>query len=66
MRRIVDFNNMNMTSIILPTGQSGLRKSPHYKDQSRKYSIGKYRITYFDENFIKKNKSFKKLILASN
>ena len=66
MRRIVDFNNMNMTSIILPTGQSGLRKSPHYKDQSRKYSNGQYRITYFDVNFIKKNKNFKKLILVSN
>ena len=66
MRRIVDFNNMNMTSIILPTGQSGLRKSPHYKDQSRKYSKGQYRITYFDKNFIKNNKNFKKLILTND
>ena len=34
MRRIVDFNNLNETKFILPGGQSGLQKSPHYKDQS--------------------------------
>ena len=66
MRRIVNFSNMNRTNIILPTGQSGLRKSPHYKDQSTMYNNGQYRITYFDKEYIKNSKDFKKLTLTNN
>ena len=33
MRRVVDFNNLNETQQIIPTGQSGLPHSKHYDDQ---------------------------------
>ena len=46
MRRIVDFSNLNKTKFILPTGQSGLPNSPHYRDQAEMYHSGKYRTDY--------------------
>ena len=63
MRRVVDFNNLNETHLILPTGQSGLYNSSHYKDQADLYHNGEYRITWFDENFIRNNKEFRRLTL---
>ncbi len=63
MRRIVDFSNLDQTQFILPTGQSGLYNSPHYRDQTPLYNRGEYRTTYFDENMIRRNKNFKRLIL---
>tara|TARA_A100001015_G_scaffold169186_1_gene188054 strand:+ start:514 stop:2904 length:2391 start_codon:yes stop_codon:yes gene_type:complete len=63
MRRVVDFNNLNETHVILPTGQSGLYNSSHYKDQADLYHNGEYRITWFDENFIRNNKEFRRLTL---
>ena len=66
MRRIVDFSNWNETKFILPTGQSGLPNSPHYKDQAEMYHNGKYRTTWFEESFIKESGFFKKLILKPN
>ena len=65
MRRIVDFNNLNETKFILPGGQSGLQNSPHYKNQSTLYKLGKYRTTYFDENYIRLNME-NKLVLLPN
>ena len=53
MRRIVDFNNMNETQFILPTGQSGMPSSSHYRDQAEMYHSGKYRTTWFNEDFIR-------------
>ena len=67
MRRVVDFNNLNETRFILPTGQSGLYDSPHYRNQADMYHKGEYRKTYFDEDFIRNNEMFKLLtILPKN
>ena len=59
MRRIVDFNNMNETQFIIPTGQSGIPSSPHYKDQAEMYRNGLYRTTYFDEDYIRNSDQFR-------
>ncbi len=66
MRRIVDFNNLNETKFVLPGGQSGLQNSPHYKDQSELYKLGKYRTTYFDENYIRSNIKNRLVLLPNN
>ena len=63
MRRVVDFSNLNETQQIIPTGQSGLYNSPHYKDQAGLYHSGKYRTTWFDESHIRKSNEFKRLTL---
>ena len=63
MRRIVDFSDLNRTSMILPTGQSGLHNSPHYSDQASLYHDGKYRVTYFDKDYIVNSPEFKHLRL---
>ena len=63
MRRVVDLLNMNNTKMILPTGQSGNVKSPHYKDQAPLYHKGKYRTTWFDEDYVKSEKKFRHLML---
>ncbi|MBW1730914.1 MAG: penicillin acylase family protein [Deltaproteobacteria bacterium] len=41
---------------VLPTGESGLLKSPHYKDQIPLYLGGKYHPAWSDESQVKKNK----------
>ena len=64
MRRIVDFDNLNETKMIIPTGQSGLHNSPHYSDQALLYHSGKYRITYFDEKYIRNDVRFRKLVIT--
>ena len=51
------FSDMNNTQFILPTGQSGLPDSPHYRDQADMYHNGEYRTTWFNEKFIRSNKS---------
>ena len=66
MRRIVDFSDLNLTKMILPTGQSGLQNSPHYSDQAEKYHSGKYRNTFFDEGYIRESKNFRQLIITPN
>ena len=63
-RRIVDLANMNLTQFILPTGQSGQQKSPHYFDQAELYNKGLYRTTHIDENFIRHSNLFKHLTLT--
>tara|TARA_B100000029_G_scaffold43439_2_gene40262 strand:+ start:4863 stop:7262 length:2400 start_codon:yes stop_codon:yes gene_type:complete len=63
MRRIVDFGNMNETQFIIPTGQSGVPSSPHYRDQAEMYHSGEYRTTYFDETYIRNSDEFRHLIL---
>ena len=63
MRRIVDFNNLNETQFILPTGQSGLYNSPHYDDQADMFQKGEYRTTWFDEDYIRSAKNFRHLKL---
>jgi penicillin amidase len=66
MRRVVDFDNLDEINFILPTGQSGLSHSPHYKDQSKLYHNGKYKKTLFNETAIRKNRDYKKLYLLPN
>lgn len=63
MRRIVDFNNLNETQFIIPTGQSGLYNSPHYDDQADLFQKGLYRTTWFDEDHIRSAKNFRHLKL---
>ena len=63
MRRIVDFNNLDSSKVILPTGQSGLYNSPHYDDQSDLYNDGSYRTTLFSKEKIKKHKNIRLLEL---
>ncbi len=63
-RRIVDLGNMNLTQFIIPTGQSGQQKSPHYLDQADLYNKGLYRTTHIDEDFIRQSNLFKHLILT--
>lgn len=63
MRRIVDFENLNNTQFVLPTGQSGLPTSPHYKDQAELYNSGEYRTTLFDEETIRSSTKFRHLEL---
>jgi len=41
-RRIIDFSDVENSLGILPTGQSGNRMSPHYKDQAQQYLDGKF------------------------
>ena len=65
MRRIVDFSNLNETQFILPTGQSGISNSPHYRDQADLYHNGLYRTTWFDETYIRGSESFRHLVLVS-
>ena len=63
MRRIVDLSNMNETQCIIPTGQSGLSNSPHYRDQAEMFHGGLYRTTRFNEEYIRSSSEFKHLIL---
>jgi len=62
-RRIVDFSQLDFTQFIIPTGQSGIPKSPHYADQAPLYHTGKYRTTHFFEKTIKTS-GFRKLVLS--
>ena len=64
MRRIVDFSKMDETQIILPTGQSGLPNSPHYKDQAKLYNRGKYRTTFFSKKSLFDRKELRRLVLS--
>nr|MCS5659167.1 penicillin acylase family protein [Dehalococcoidia bacterium] len=61
-RRIVDLSDLNSTQFVLPTGQSGLPRSPHYADQASLYMSGRYRTTLIDEATIR-NSGFQKLVL---
>ena len=61
-RRIVDLSDMNSSQIVLPTGQSGVPRSPHYADQAPLYMSGRYRTTFMDEATVR-NTGFRKLVL---
>ena len=56
-------SNMNETQCIIPTGQSGLSNSPHYRDQAEMFHGGLYRTTRFNEEYIRSSSEFKHLIL---
>jgi penicillin amidase len=54
-RMIVDLGNMNRSLHVLPTGESGHLKSPHYKDQIRLYLGGTYHTAWIDRGDVEKN-----------
>ncbi|QNM84400.1 penicillin acylase family protein [Polaribacter pectinis] len=41
-RRVIDFSDVENSSAVLPTGQSGRLFSEHYKDQTQKYLDGEF------------------------
>jgi len=53
MRRIIDLSDLDNGFSVLPTGQSGLFGSPHYKDQTKLYNNDKYKPFRFSEETIK-------------
>ena len=54
MRRIIDLSNFDNGFSVLPTGQSGLFGSAHYKDQTRLYNEDNYKPFRFSVEAIKK------------
>lgn len=42
-RRVIDFSDIENSTSILPTGQSGNPFSKHYNDQAEMYATGKFR-----------------------
>ncbi|MDX1328133.1 MAG: penicillin acylase family protein, partial [Arenibacter sp.] len=42
-RRVIDFSDVENSTSILPTGQSGNPFSKHYKDQAEMFNKGEYR-----------------------
>lgn len=54
-RRVVDFSDVENSSSILPTGQSGNPFSKHYKDQAELFLNGKYRKMMMNKEEIQKS-----------
>ena len=63
MRRIIDLSNLDNGFSVLPTGQSGLFGSPHYKDQTKLYNGDKYKPFRFSRGAIKKESKNKLLFV---
>ncbi|MFD1314481.1 penicillin acylase family protein [Namhaeicola litoreus] len=55
-RRIIDFSDIENSSTIIPTGQSGNIFSKHYKDQAEKYHAGEFVKMKLNEAEIKQAK----------
>lgn len=51
-RRVVDFSDVEHSTAILPTGNSGVFTSPHYDDQSKMYNAGEFRPMLLNEKAI--------------
>jgi penicillin G amidase len=62
MRIILDFEDVEKSVSVLPTGNSGNRFSKHYADQKDLFARGRYRPQLMNESYIKE-KSKGKLIL---
>ena len=54
-RRIIDFNDLENSWSILPTGQSGNPFSEHYEDQANMYNKGTFRKMKMNQEEILKN-----------
>ena len=62
-RRVIDFSDVENSSSIIPTGQSGNPFSKHYKDQSEMYNKGKFRKMMMNrEEIIRTKKSLLTLV----
>lgn len=59
MRRIIDFSDFDNGFSILPTGQSGLFRSKHYRDQTEMYNRGEFKPFMFTYDAINSSKSSK-------
>ena len=57
MRIIIDFNDVDNSLSVAPTGQSGNFMSPHYSDQAQLFIEGKFRKQLMDKAEIVKGKS---------
>ncbi|WP_026811633.1 penicillin acylase family protein [Arenibacter latericius] len=57
-RRVIDFSDVENSTSILPTGQSGNPFSKHYKDQTKMFNNGEFRKMMMNkEEFIRTKKS---------
>lgn len=64
VRHIYDFENFSKGGLsVLPTGQSGNPRSPHYADQAEMFNTGKYRSFPIDTETIK-NAGYKLLVMT--
>ncbi len=54
-RMIVDLSNMDGSLHVLPTGESGHLKSPHYKDQLHLYLEGRYHPAWTERREVEKH-----------
>ena len=61
-RRIVDFNDIDNSKAILPTGQSGNVFSKHYKDQAEKFVNGEFVKMLLNKEEIQQSKD--KLVIS--
>ena len=61
---MIDFSNFDNGLSILPTGQSGVFKSPHYSDQTSLYNKGEFKSFKFSESVIKEDSNMRRLIFV--
>ena len=52
MRRIIDFDDIEHSYSVLPTGQSGYFMAPHYSDQAELYNSNGFRMQLMDKKQI--------------
>jgi penicillin amidase len=57
MRIVMDVKNVDNSWSVLPTGQSGHVRSPHYYDQFRMHTHGNFRLMMMDKNLIEERSS---------
>ncbi|MHA1954152.1 MAG: penicillin acylase family protein, partial [Candidatus Heimdallarchaeaceae archaeon] len=53
-RMIIDFNNLNNSLSIIPSGERGITISSHYIDQLEMYLRGEYHVQYFSSDTVEK------------
>ncbi|MCG3227474.1 MAG: penicillin acylase family protein [Candidatus Heimdallarchaeota archaeon] len=53
-RMIIDFNNLNNSLSIIPSGERGITNSKHYVDQLEMFLRGEYHVQYFSADTVEK------------